>query len=77
MKSVLDDQAQFYRTMKETEKKDDLAEGRTLCEEDLAKKDLERQLVAFKKQLFRQEMLATWEKQLKYRRTLKRIEDLF
>jgi hypothetical protein len=49
MKSVLDDQAQFYRTMKETERKDDLAEGKTLCEEDLAKKDLERQLVAFKK----------------------------
>jgi len=35
--------------MKEKERKDDLAEGRTLCEEDASKKDLERQLVAFKK----------------------------
>lgn len=77
MKQVLDEQAQFYRTMRETERKDDLAEGRTLCQDDLAKKDLERQLVAFKKQMFRQEMLKTWEKQVKYRRTLKRIEDLF
>jgi len=48
--------------MKEKARKDDLAEGKTLCEADTSKKDLERQLVAFKKQLFRQEMLATWDK---------------
>ena len=77
MKKVLDEQAQFYRTMRETERKNDLTEGRTLCQDDLAKKDLERQLVAFKKQMFRQEMISTWEKQVKYRQTLKRIEDLF
>ena len=62
MRLVLDNQAEFYRTMKEKTRKDDLAEGKTLCEADTSKKDLERQLVAFKKQLFRQEMLATWDK---------------
>jgi hypothetical protein len=31
MKKVLDEQAQFYRTMRETERKNDLTEGRTLC----------------------------------------------
>jgi len=62
MRLVLDNQAEFYRNMKEKARKDDLAEGKTLCQVDTSKKDLERQLVAFKKQLFRQEMLATWDK---------------
>ena len=77
MKQTLDNQAEVQRTMKQTERIEELQEGKRLCDEDLAKKDLERQLIAFKKQMFRQEMLATWEKQLRYKNTLKRIEGLF
>jgi hypothetical protein len=42
MKSTLDEQATFYKTTKESERSNELREGKLLCDEDLAKKDLER-----------------------------------
>lgn len=49
LKNTLDTQATFYRTAKENERALDLTEGKRICEEDVAKKDLEMQLLAFKK----------------------------
>lgn len=77
LKSTLSTQAHFYRTEKHSEKKQDLAEGKRLCDEDLAKKNLESQLVAFKKQLFAQEMMDAWEKQCAHKKALQAAEDLF
>ena len=34
-------------------------------------------MVAFKKQLFAQEMMNTWEKQVAYKKTLEHLEDLY
>lgn len=42
MKETLDQQAEMYRTNKSNERSEDLREGKRLCDEDLAKKDLER-----------------------------------
>jgi hypothetical protein len=75
LKSTLDTQAQFYRSAKKSERVQDLTEGRKICDDDLAKKDLERQLVAFKKQLFAQDMTATWEKQIRYRKELDKFDN--
>jgi hypothetical protein len=44
-------------------------------QKDLAAKDLESNLVAFKKQLFAKEMIATWEKQNRYKKNMKVVED--
>ena len=52
----------------------DLTEGKRLCDEDLAKKDLESQLVAFKKQLFAQDMTQTWEKQVRYKKEIEKYD---
>lgn len=42
---------------------------------DLAARDLENNLVAFKKQLFAQEMMATWQSQNRYKKNMKIVED--
>jgi hypothetical protein len=52
-----------------------LSEGKQLVANDLAAKDLERSLIAFKKQLFAQEMTATWEKQNRYKKNMKVVEN--
>lgn len=44
-------------------------------ENDLNAKELERGIHAFKRQLFAQEMLATWEKQNRYKKNMKIVED--
>ena len=43
--------------------------------EDLAAKGVENDLMAFKKQLFAQEMKATWESQNRYKKNMKIVED--
>lgn len=53
----------------------DLSEGQYLVEKDREHIEREKQLVAFKKQLFAQEMLATWERQNKYKKNMKIVED--
>ena len=75
LRNTLHNQAQFYRTAKESERIQDLTEGKRLCDEDLAKKDLERQLVAFKKQLFAQDMTQTWEKQIRYKKEIEKYDN--
>lgn len=75
LKNTLDTQATFYRQAKENERALDLTEGKRICEEDVAKKDLEMQLLAFKKQLFQQDMISTWQKQSRYRQEIKKIEE--
>ena len=77
LKLTLSTQANFYQTAKKDDIKQSLAEGKQLCDEDLAKKNLESQLVAFKKQLFAQEMKDTWEKQCAFKQAMKQAEDLF
>jgi len=42
LKNTLDTQAQFYRSAKKSERVQDLTEGKKICDDDLAKKDLER-----------------------------------
>jgi hypothetical protein len=46
-----------------------------LVAEDLAAKDLERNLIAFKRQLFAQEMVATWTQQNRYKKNMKIVEN--
>lgn len=41
-KKTLDTQAQFYRSAKISERVQNLTEGKKICDDDLAKKDLER-----------------------------------
>jgi hypothetical protein len=41
MKSTLNTQAQFYKTNLESERSNNLKEGKRLCDEDLAMKDQE------------------------------------
>lgn len=55
----------------------DLKEGKKLCDDDLAEKDKESQLIGFKKQIFAQEMKSAWEKQNTFRKTLTQIEEMF
>jgi hypothetical protein len=52
----------------------ELQDGRQLVANDLAAKDLERNLIAFKKQLFAQEMEATWQDQNRYRQNMRIVE---
>lgn len=75
LKQTLDDQAQFYKTARKNERFQDLTEGQKICSDDLAKKDLERQLVAFKKQLFAQDMTQTWEKQVRYKKEIEKYDN--
>lgn len=77
MKSTLDTQAQFYKNNLESERSSNLKEGKRLCDQDLALKDQESQLVAFKKQMFAQEMKNAWEKQQFYKKTLQQVEDMY
>lgn len=42
LKNTLDTQAQFYRSAKKSERMQDLTEGKKICDDDVAKKDLER-----------------------------------
>jgi hypothetical protein len=37
--------------------------------------DLERQLVAFKKQMFASELISTWQRQTKYKKNMKVVEE--
>lgn len=53
----------------------ELNEGKNLVERDLAAASLERNLIEFKKQLFAQEMTATWQEQNRYKKNMKIIED--
>jgi len=52
-----------------------LKEERQVVDNDLAAKELETNIHAFKRQLFAQEMLATWEKQNRYKKNMKIVED--
>lgn len=63
------------RTRRQGTKAQNLAEERELVENDLAAKALETNIHAFKRQLFAQEMLATWEKQNRYKKNMKIVED--
>lgn len=53
----------------------ELNEGKNLVQRDLAAASLERNLIEFKKQLFAQEMTATWQEQNRYKKNMKIIED--
>ena len=53
----------------------DLAEERQVVENDLNAKVLETNIHAFKRQLFAQEMISTWEKQNRYKKNMKIVED--
>jgi len=52
-----------------------LDEERQVVDNDIAAKELEDNIHAFKRQLFAQEMLATWEKQNRYKKNMKIVED--
>lgn len=56
MSKTLSDQASWIRSNAQKEKEKDLLEGKLLCDEDSKKRDLERQMVEFKKQLFAQDL---------------------
>lgn len=75
LKNTLDQQADFYRSAQKGQRLSDLSEGKRICDDDVAKKDLERQLVAFKKQLFAQDMTTTWEKQIRYKKELEKYDN--
>lgn len=68
-------QSQEQRQKRVDYRNNELSEGQELVAKDLAAKDLERNLIAFKKQLFAQEMTATWEKQNRYKKNMKIVED--
>ncbi len=74
-RKTLDEQTSNLRLRKTQERFNDLSEGKKLIQNDLEAADLERSLIAFKKQLFAQEMLSTWEKQNRYRKNMKVIGD--
>ena len=46
-----------------------------VIDNDLAAKALENNIHAFKRQLFAQEMTSTWEKQNRYKKNMKIVED--
>lgn len=53
----------------------ELEEGKKLVEKDQADIDLERQLVAFKKQMFANELVDAWQRQNQYKKNMKVVED--
>lgn len=53
----------------------ELEEGKKLVEKDKADIDLERQLVAFKKQMFANELVDAWQRQNQYKKNMKVVED--
>lgn len=75
MRKTLIDMGEADRKRKAAEHAKDLAEERQVVENDLNAKELERGIHAFKRQLFAQEMLATWEKQNRYKKNMKIVED--
>ena len=52
-----------------------MSEERDLVRRDIAAKDADVDILAFKKQLFAQECIATWEKQNRYKKNMKIVED--
>ena len=75
MKQMNEAQRHSVAQRKSDAKSSDLSEGRQLVENDMKNTDLDRQLRAFKKQLFAQELLATWESQNSYKKKMKMVED--
>jgi hypothetical protein len=65
----------MVKARKEQERANELKSGKQLVAEDLAAKGVENDLMAFKKQLFAQEMKATWESQNRYKKNMKIVED--
>lgn len=72
---TLESQRSAQKARKEEERANALKEGKQLVAEDLAAKGVENDLVAFKKQLFAQEMMATWQSQNRYKKNMKIVED--
>lgn len=60
-----------------TELNRDLSEGRQMVKRDMEGLDMEQQLMAFKRQLFTQEMVSAWTRQNKYKKNMKKVEDQF
>jgi hypothetical protein len=77
LKHSLETQAEQNRTIRTSDRTQELSEGMRLCDDDNKKFINEKQMVAFKKQLFAQEMMNTWEKQVAYKKTLEHLEDLY
>lgn len=75
MKQMNESQRHSVAQRKSDAKSFDLSEGKKLVENDMKNTDLDRQLRAFKKQLFAQELLATWESQNSYKKKMKMVED--
>ena len=70
-------QAEQFRSNKVNERESEISEGKRLCADDNKNLMNEKQMVAFKKQLFAQDMMNTWEKQVAYKKTLEHLEDLY
>lgn len=75
MLSVNDTKTKDFHKKRSDERDYDLSEGKRLVQVDNENKDLESQLVSFKKQLFAQEMMDTWAQQSRYKKQMKQIEE--
>lgn len=75
MLSVNDTKTQDFYKKRSDERDYDLSEGKRLVQLDNENKDLESQLVSFKKQLFAKEMMDTWAQQSRYKKQMKQIEE--
>ena len=69
------DQRQKFLQRRHDAQTFDLEEGKKLVEKDQADIDLERQLVAFKKQMFANELVDAWQRQNQYKKNMKVVED--
>lgn len=69
------EQREMVQKRRIDERSFDLSEGKKLVDKDQCDIDLERQLVAFKKQMFASELLSTWQRQTKYKKNMKVVEE--
>ena len=69
-----DQRSKFLQRRQDTQTFE-LEEGKKLVEKDQADIDLERQLVAFKKQMFANELVDAWQRQNQYKKNMKVVED--
>lgn len=75
MRKMLVDMGEADRQRRADDHEQDVQEERQLVENDLAAMELEKGIHAFKRQLFAQEMISTWEKQNRYKKNMKIVED--
>lgn len=77
LKKVNAQQREMQTVTEAQRQAENLATDKQLIERDRQGLDLDRQVQAFKKQLFRQEMTDAWSSQNKYKQNMKTVEHQF